>query len=305
MGRSSILAAGLALAVCVALLAAARPEPPPPAQVSETVDFTLDDWPLTSASATRGRVVYERNCIGCHGEQGLGDGPSAEFLDPRPRNFQAGNFKFRTTPSGEMPQRDDIVHVVRCGLQGSAMRSFPLMPQREIEDVADYVLYLTDFGVVQRDVEYELDGEPFASLPAEDYEEIRDEAPEIATINIERWPIDASWYRLQLLERQLWELPFHEGPVVLSATVEIIENPRDDAWSMTSPRPYMVRSRDRGALPEIRELFEAEEIDLLRTFHHPQHFDEALFERPELERLNTARQLLAQCLRLGILVDAS
>jgi cytochrome c oxidase cbb3-type subunit 2 len=202
MGRSSLLAAGLALAGGVALLAAAgepppadpstsapaaAPSPVPARPQAPTGGFTLADWPLTSDSAARGRVVYERNCIGCHGEEGLGNGPSAEFLDPIPRNFQAGNFKFRTTPSGELPTASDIAHVVRCGLQGSAMRSFPLMPQREIEDVAAYVLYLADFGVVKRDIEYELEGDAFATMDPEDYVEIRDEA--LLSAHEDGWPV--------------------------------------------------------------------------------------------------------------------
>ena len=57
----------------------------------------------------------------------------------------------------------------------------------EIEDVADYVMYLTDFGVVQRDVDYELDGEAYSSLSKEDYEEIRDEA--LLSAHEDGWPV--------------------------------------------------------------------------------------------------------------------
>ena len=32
----------------------------------------------------RGRVVYERNCVGCHGPEGRGDGPASALLDPLP-----------------------------------------------------------------------------------------------------------------------------------------------------------------------------------------------------------------------------
>ena len=189
MQRASLLAGGLALGGGLALLVAAGPEPPaaaPPAAAPAAAPaapqdapagdaFTLDGWPM-DAAATRGRAVYVRNCLGCHGDEGLGDGAVADMLDPRPRNFQAGNFKFRSTPSGELPTVDDVKHVVRCGLQGSAMRSFPLMPERELEDVARYVISLAEFGLVKRDVDYELDGEPFSSLDPEDYVEIRDEA---------------------------------------------------------------------------------------------------------------------------------
>ena len=41
-----------------------------------------------------GERTYATYCIGCHGEKGLGDGPAAEFLNPKPRNFVNGQFKY-------------------------------------------------------------------------------------------------------------------------------------------------------------------------------------------------------------------
>jgi len=196
MRSPSSWALGLALGALGLLLLAAGPDPAPPADPAATPavepsapagpGFTLGDWPLDEA-ATRGRAVYARRCIGCHGETGLGDGAVADLLDPRPRNFQAGNFKFRTTPSGELPTLDDVKHVVRCGLNGSAMRSFTLLPERELDDVARYVLALAEFGVVKRDVEYELDGEPFSGMAPEAYAELRDEA--LAVAHEADWPV--------------------------------------------------------------------------------------------------------------------
>ena len=56
--------------------------------------------PPDAARASRGKAVYERNCISCHGEQGDGRGYSAQWLDPRPRDFTRAIFKCRSTPSG-------------------------------------------------------------------------------------------------------------------------------------------------------------------------------------------------------------
>ena len=127
------------------------------------------------------------------------------------------------------------------------------------------------------------------------------EAPELADENTEHRPIGSSWYKLQLAERQLWELPFQEGLVRLSETIEIIDNPRDDQWSEASPEPFMVRST--GPKPKIRELFGAGEIDLLRVFEQPRVFGEELFERGEMDRVDAPRGFLARCLRLGILTE--
>lgn len=38
-------------------------------------------------AATAGRIIYQNNCIGCHGEDGLGKGTAAANLDPPPPNL--------------------------------------------------------------------------------------------------------------------------------------------------------------------------------------------------------------------------
>lgn len=34
-----------------------------------------------------GRAVFQQHCVMCHGQNGMGDGPAAEALNPKPRNF--------------------------------------------------------------------------------------------------------------------------------------------------------------------------------------------------------------------------
>src|SRR5690349_20504383 len=41
----------------------------------------LPDTPIDLAA---GRALYERSCASCHGARGLGDGPSAAALNPKP-----------------------------------------------------------------------------------------------------------------------------------------------------------------------------------------------------------------------------
>ena len=52
-----------------------------------------------------GKRVYFTKCVWCHGVDGAGDGPGADRLWPRPRNFNQGTFKIRHTASGELPSR--------------------------------------------------------------------------------------------------------------------------------------------------------------------------------------------------------
>ncbi len=72
----------------------------------------------------KGREIYIKRCSFCHGLLGDGEGPAAKYLDPRPRDFTLGTFKFRTTQSGELPTDADLFRTVSRGLSGTAMQAF-------------------------------------------------------------------------------------------------------------------------------------------------------------------------------------
>jgi len=82
--------------------------------------------PMPSAEDIEaGKRVYFTKCVWCHGVEGSGDGPSADRLWPRPRNFNQGTFKIRHTASGELPlPLTDLFQTVTHGLPGSAMPSW-------------------------------------------------------------------------------------------------------------------------------------------------------------------------------------
>lgn len=88
--------------------------------------------------------------------------------------------------------------------------------------------------------------------------------------------------------------------MVLSDAVEILDNPRDDPWSRASSKAMMVRSTTPGS--DLRAFLEDDEVELLRVFVEPQVLGEALFERREIQQLRSPRTLLAEWLRLEILV---
>ncbi len=77
-----------------------------------------------------GKEVYERRCAGCHGTKGDGKGPSAMFLNPKPRDFTTGLFKFRSsTGKDSLPTDADLYLTVSHGLWGTSMP-----PMQEISD---------------------------------------------------------------------------------------------------------------------------------------------------------------------------
>ena len=95
-----------------------------------------------------GKKSYEAECAGCHGIQGAGTvagdgaGPAARFMNPRPRNFRKGKFKFTSTASGERPLRRDLYRVISVGLAGSSMPSFKLLTDERRMDIVEYVRYI-------------------------------------------------------------------------------------------------------------------------------------------------------------------
>ena len=87
--------------------------------------------PQTPDQVARGKAVYARRCVGCHGTKGDGNGPAATFLDPRPRDFTLGSFKFRTTPSGSLPTDGDLYRTLTRGVRGTAMPTWHELPEKD------------------------------------------------------------------------------------------------------------------------------------------------------------------------------
>ena len=90
-----------------------------------------------------GKAVYEQHCAACHGVNGDGNGPAAVWLYPKPRNFNSGLFKIKSTPAGFLPTDEDLFQTVTRGMPGSSMPSFTYLTEaraprrRAIREVAD------------------------------------------------------------------------------------------------------------------------------------------------------------------------
>ncbi len=146
---------GAAIVLAVALGGCSRDTRP-----TETI-ATVEELPdavrqavLASAQLKLGFAVYSRNCVGCHGINGDGNGPAAERLLIRPRDFTAkvvrnagtgvesvegGDFKFRSTPNGQLPLDEDLHRTIRQGLKGSSMPAFEFLPERERNAVIAFI----------------------------------------------------------------------------------------------------------------------------------------------------------------------
>jgi mono/diheme cytochrome c family protein len=95
---------------------------------------------LVAVSDTlHGHFVYTRQCAVCHGRRGDGRGEMGLTLQPRPRDFTRGLFKYRSTPSGHLPTNDDLIRTIREGIPDTAMPIFGNLPARDVQAVVDYV----------------------------------------------------------------------------------------------------------------------------------------------------------------------
>ena len=99
--------------------------------------------PDTDANRELGKEVFTAHCVGCHGERGDGTGAAATFLSPLPRDFTAGVFKFRTTPSGTLPTDGDLVRTITRGVRWTAMPTWHEVTEKERLAVVTYLKTLS------------------------------------------------------------------------------------------------------------------------------------------------------------------
>ena len=98
--------------------------------------------------------LYRLECLHCHGTEGSGDGSTAPFLNPRPRNYQHGVFKWKATTNEARPRRADLYKLISDGAYTSAMPSFRRFSRAQIHGLVDMVRLLAIRGETERLVAY-------------------------------------------------------------------------------------------------------------------------------------------------------
>jgi mono/diheme cytochrome c family protein len=117
--------------------------------------YLVPGWALVlavaTAAAVQGGGSYERYCSQCHGVAGDGQGIAAPRLDPRPRDFTAGKFKIRNTPSGALPTDDDLRRIIRQGMPYTSMPGWPQLSEEQVTElVAAVKAFSPDFADPER-----------------------------------------------------------------------------------------------------------------------------------------------------------
>jgi len=92
-------------------------------------------------TADKGKVIYEKRCVWCHGAQGDGAGASKDFLNPPPRDFTSGNYKIKSSVFDDMvPSDDDVFRMIRDGMSGTAMPGWAdVLGEQDMWDLVAYV----------------------------------------------------------------------------------------------------------------------------------------------------------------------
>lgn len=127
---------GIFLIICLIILSFASPS------------FAGDDEAEDEALIESGKKIYEVRCLLCHGSDGNGNGPAGvirrmekngRVLEIYPRDLTMAVFRFRTTPTGCLPDDEDILNIISNGVPRSFMPSHKEIPDEEKEAVKEYI----------------------------------------------------------------------------------------------------------------------------------------------------------------------
>ena len=86
---------------------------------------------------------YRRYCVVCHGELGDGNGETAQWIDPKPRDFTLGVFKCRSTPTGTLPTDEDLFDTIARGLDRSNMPPWNTFTGQERADLVAWIKHFS------------------------------------------------------------------------------------------------------------------------------------------------------------------
>jgi len=89
--------------------------------------------PHSPASIAAGLALYQKQCAGCHGDTGKGDGAMGEELNPRPANLTDADWKHGSTDG-------EIFTVIRDGVKSTGMKAYGRkLTAHQLWDVVNYV----------------------------------------------------------------------------------------------------------------------------------------------------------------------
>ena len=277
-------------------------EPRVPAGIDDSLvelsNLTRAAGPQWSDQAGVHFGLYREHCATCHGVEGGGAGPAAALLNPYPRDFRAGVFKFKSTGRADKPTHADLVTLLRRGIPGTAMPSFSQVSDDDLTAIIQYVRYLairgeTERQLIDRVMSEELTAVALSASASEIVSEVAQEwlDAEARVVPVPEKPSpegdNAWWDRPELIE-QGREL-FH-GPLANCASCH--GNGGDgnvttldfDDWTKEYTTKLGISPSDRAAVKQMRSVGALRPRQTLPrklqwNAYHGDDSDEALYRR--------------------------
>lgn len=165
---------------------------------------------LDLVTLERGSVLYRVHCLHCHGVNGDGRGPTARWINPHPRDYRQGLFKFQSvdqTDAPRPPRRADLHRVIKLGIEATAMPSFALLGDSDIDLLVSYVMHLS----IRGEVEYETFKSDFEPNPETGALDLRSDRPLHETLPQRTKNIVNKWSEAQEREIQIGAYPYKDG----------------------------------------------------------------------------------------------
>ena len=165
---------------------------------------------LDLVTLERGSILYRVHCLHCHGVTGDGRGPTARWINPHPRDYRQGLFKFQSvdqTDAPRPPSRADLHRVIKLGIEGTAMPSFALLGDSDIDLLVSYVMHLS----IRGEVEYQTFKDNFDQDPDTGALTVNADRPLISYVPQMTRIIANRWSESQEREIQITAYPYKDG----------------------------------------------------------------------------------------------
>jgi mono/diheme cytochrome c family protein len=86
-----------------------------------------------ATSIAAGKQIYDKQCAGCHGDTGKGDGAMGEELNPKPANLTDADWKHGSSDG-------EIFVVIRDGIKNTGMKPYARkLTTHQLWDAVNYV----------------------------------------------------------------------------------------------------------------------------------------------------------------------
>lgn len=220
---------------------------------------------LDEKTLAHGSKLYRQYCLHCHGLMGSGEGPTGQFLNPKPRDFRQGMFKFistaeKDTATGKyvtgrtnFPSRGDLLRTLRNGIPTASMPAFNLLPESDLQAIISYVTHLSLRGQTERDLADEELPKSKAGMKELVESKIRD--------NVTRWYNSSRSDFVPTPPSKSWEVLHEEnqksgrGRQLFLTTGGCVEcHGKDGQASFTEVKPNILRRDKWGQLVQPRNL---------------------------------------------------